>query len=112
MSEHVKEVGLADFDAEVLKSDLPVVVDFWAPWCGPCKAAAPHFEALAVKYAEQAKFVKVNVDNEQELAKKYHVQSIPTFKSFKRGKIIEHLVGFNGVDELEKSVTRAIVYHK
>lgn len=94
MSEHVKEVGEKDFEAEVLKSDLPVVVDFWAPWCGPCMAAAPEFKALAKKYAGQIRFVKVNVDNEQELSQKYNIKGIPTFIFFKGGSEVINMTGF------------------
>ena len=94
MSEHVKEVGEKDFEAEVLKSDLPVVVDFWAPWCGPCMAAVPEFKALAAKYAGRMKFVKVNVDNAPELSKKYNIKGIPTFIFFKGGIEVINMPGF------------------
>lgn len=94
MSEHVKEVGAADFEAEVLKNDLPVMVDFWASWCGPCMAAAPEFEALAEKYAGKAQFVKVSFDDAGELAKQYNISGIPTFLFFKDGEVIERSEGF------------------
>lgn len=96
MSEHVKDVGTADFETEVLKSDLPVVVDFWAEWCGPCRAAAPQFETFAAQYVDKAKFVKVNFDNAGELAKQYNISGIPTFLFFKHGKVVERSEGFGG----------------
>lgn len=96
MSEHVKEVGEADFEAEVLKNDLPVVVDFWAPWCGPCQNATPHFEAFAEKYVDKAKFVKVNIDENEKLRDLYEVKGVPVLLFFKQGKIADISLGFGG----------------
>ena len=88
MSKLIKDVCEADFEAEVLKSDLPVVVDFWALWCGPCRASTPHFEALAVQYAGQAKFVKVCFDDAGKLVKQYNIFGIPAFLFFKGGEVV------------------------
>lgn len=88
-----KHVTTAEFDTEVLQSDVPVVVDFWAIWCGPCKAIAPHVEAIASEYEGRAKAVKVNVDEEPELALRYGIQSIPTLLFFKDGKVQDMIVG-------------------
>jgi len=81
------------FDAEVLQSSVPVLVDFWAVWCGPCRAIAPHVDAIAQEYAGRAKVVKVNVDEEPEIALRYGIQSIPTLLFFKAGKVQDMIVG-------------------
>lgn len=81
------------FDTEVLQSSVPVLVDFWAVWCGPCRAIAPHVDAISQEYAGRAKVVKVNVDEEPELALRYGIQSIPTLLFFKDGKVQDMIVG-------------------
>jgi thioredoxin 1 len=81
------------FDTEVLQSSVPVLVDFWAVWCGPCRAIAPHVDAIAQEYAGRAKVVKVNVDEEPEIALRYGIQSIPTLLFFKDGKVQDIIVG-------------------
>lgn len=82
-----------NFDQEVLKSNIPVLVDFWAPWCGPCKAIAPILEEIAAELAGKIKIGKVNVDENNELASKYNIMSIPSLKLFKGGNIVQELVG-------------------
>jgi thioredoxin 1 len=81
------------FDNEVLKSQVPVLVDFWAAWCGPCRAIAPTVEELASEYAGKLKVVKVDVDENQDVSMRYGVQSIPTLLVFKDGQMVERLVG-------------------
>lgn len=81
------------FDAEVLQSSVPVLVDFWAVWCGPCRAIAPHVDAISEEYAGRAKVVKLNVDEEPEIALRYGIQSIPTLLFFKDGKVQDMIVG-------------------
>jgi len=81
------------FDTEVLKSTEPVLVDFWAAWCGPCRVIAPTVEELAIEYQGRLKVVKVDVDQNQEVAIRYGVQSIPTLMVFKDGKIVERVLG-------------------
>ncbi len=93
----VNEIKDQDFDQEVLKSSLPVVVDFWAPWCGPCKQIAPIVEKLSEEYKDKLKFCKINVDENHDTASKYHVMSIPTLIFFKKGELVEQTVG--GVSE-------------
>ena len=93
----VNEIKDQDFDQEVLKSSLPVVVDFWAPWCGPCRQIAPILDKLSEEYKGKLKFCKVNVDENHDTASKYHVMSIPTLIFFKKGELAEQTVG--GVSE-------------
>jgi thioredoxin 1 len=102
MSELVREVGSADFDETVLRSDKPVLVDFWAPWCGPCRMVGPEFEKLAEKFAATARFVKVNVDEAGDIAGRYGVMSIPTIGKFSGGKMVAQVVGARGADALAK----------
>jgi thioredoxin 1 len=87
------EVSSQDFDQEVIKSTIPVLVDFWAPWCGPCKAIAPSVDALAEELAGKLKVVKVNTDEASDVAGKYGVMSIPTLLVIKGGEVVETLVG-------------------
>ena len=89
----VKEIKEQDFESEVLKSDVPVVVDFWAPWCGPCRMIAPVTEKLAEEYQGKVKFCKLNVDENQQVAAKYQVMSIPLLLFFKDGQQVDSLVG-------------------
>ena len=86
-------VTSSEFDQQVLKSETPVIVDFWAVWCGPCKMIAPHLDALATEYAGKVKVVKVDIDNEREVAERYDIMSIPTLVFFKDGKVVEKIVG-------------------
>src|SRR3972149_9411190 len=87
------------FDQEVLQSPLPVMVDFWAPWCGPCRALTPVLESVGSQMADKVKLVAVNVDEEPNLAAKYQVQAIPTVFVFKPGQIAETIVGYVSEDE-------------
>jgi thioredoxin 1 len=88
----VAEVTSQTFEDEVLKSEQPVLVDFWAPWCGPCRMLTPHVEAYARDTAGKLKVVKVNVDEAQDLANRYNIQSIPRLILFKQGQIVEQLL--------------------
>ncbi len=96
------------FDSEVIKSQLPVVVDFYADWCGPCKMMSPLMEKLAGEYDGKVKFCKVNVDNEQELAIQNGVQSIPLFVLYKNGEAIAKSVGAVPEDEIREFIGKAL----
>ena len=91
-----------NFESEVLNSDIPVLVDFWASWCGPCRMLAPVIEEIAKEYDGKIKVGKVNVDNEQELAIKFKIVSIPTVLLFKNGEIADKSIGFKTKKEFEE----------
>jgi len=98
----------SNFDSEVLNSSTPVLVDFWASWCGPCRMLAPIIENLANEYAGKLKVGKVNVDDEGLLASEYGIVSIPTVIIFVNGKIVEKIVGANSQDEYEDIIEKYI----
>ncbi len=89
----VIDVSDQAFESDVIKSDLPVLVDLWAPWCGPCRMLAPVIESLAGKYDGRVKFCRVNVDDNPQTAAKYNVMSIPTVMLFKGGEVVDTMVG-------------------
>jgi thioredoxin 1 len=101
-------VGEDNFEEEVLKADRPALVDFWAPWCGPCIAIGPTVEALAVQYRDQIKVAKVNIDDHPKVAEPYGVMSIPTLMLFKEGKVLDTLVGLVPKERLEAFIRKAM----
>lgn len=103
-----QDVSDNEWNAEVLSSDTPVLVDFWAPWCGPCKMVAPVVDELAEEYDGKVKFVKLNTDDNIETASKYGIRSIPTLMVFKGGEAVEQVVGFRPKSELKKSLDKAL----
>ena len=100
------KVTTKDFEAEVVESSIPVVVDFWAPWCGPCHAIAPVLEELSSEYAGRVKVAKVNVDEEPELAGAFQIRSIPTLAALRGHDVVDVQVGFGGRPALEKLFAR------
>lgn len=101
-------VKVSNFESEVINSDVPVLVDFWAEWCGPCKAIGPSVEQIAHEYAGKAKVFKVDVDAEGELASKYGVMSIPALFVFKGGKVVEKMVGAAPKAQIAALIDRAL----
>jgi thioredoxin 1 len=89
------------FESEVIKSEQPVVIDFWAPWCGPCRSIGPVLDKLAARYDGQVKVAKVNVDEQPELANAFKITGIPTLYVMQKGEVIGHMVGFGGAKALE-----------
>lgn len=108
VTEAVIHASDSDFDATVLQSDVPVLVDFWAPWCGPCKMIAPALDELAGDYAGRAKVVKIDVDQNQATALKYHVRSIPMLLLFKDGQVQATQIGAVGKPQLAQMIDKAL----
>ena len=104
----VEKVTDATFDKDVLKASGPVVVDFWAEWCGPCRMVSPVIEELAGEYAGKVNFVKVNVDESNELASKYNVFSIPTLAIFNKGEVITQQVGAASKASYKNMIDKAL----
>ncbi len=105
---NVKELNTSEFDAEVIKSTQPVLVDFWAPWCGPCRMVSPVVESIAGKFSETLKTYKVNTDENPDVASKFGIQAIPTLMVFKGGQVVERVVGFKPEAELTRIVEKHI----
>ncbi len=101
-----KDVSRDSFESEVLKSELPVLVDFWAPWCAPCRMMAPILDELSAELSSKLKIVKVNTEehNNQDLAIKYEIQSIPNMKLFKNGSVIGEFIGLRNKETLKEEL--------
>ena len=101
---NVVDVTLETWQTEVLESEVPVVVDFWAPWCGPCRMVAPEVDKLSARLSGSVKFVKLNIDDATDLAVRYGVMSIPTIAKFESGEMAAQVVGARGADALAKEL--------
>ena len=104
----VLEVSDATFDEEVLRSEQPVLVDFWAVWCGPCKAIAPIVDGVAATYAGKLKVIKVNVDENGATPSRYGIRGIPALLFFKGGKVADQIVGYVPQDVIEEKIKRLL----
>jgi len=105
---NVHQVSDTSFDGDILKSEKPVLVDFWAPWCGPCRSVAPIVDDLATQYKDRIKVAKINVDESSQVAMKYQVTSIPTFILFKNGEVADRVLGALPRSEFVKFIDRNI----
>jgi thioredoxin 1 len=101
MPEKITELDSSNFDSTLSSSSTPIVVDFWAPWCGPCKAIAPILNELAEELGDAVKICKVNIDNNSEVASKYEIRAIPTILIFKDGQIVDTIVGLIEKEDLK-----------
>ena len=108
MAEGIFEIDDSIFETEVLNSEKPVLVDFWAPWCGPCRAIAPLLEELAGTLGDKIKIVKCNVDDNPVTPGKFEIRSIPTLIFFKDGKVFEQIVGMVSKAKLEKTINKML----
>ncbi len=105
---NVKEISAANFEKEVIQSSQPVLIDFWAPWCGPCKMLGPIVETLADENAGKISVTKLNVDENQSLATQFGVRGIPTLIFFKSGKEVKRIVGAQNKNQLQKTIDEVI----
>ncbi|MFO7496399.1 MAG: thioredoxin [Desulfobacterales bacterium] len=104
MAEGILEIQDSNFDTDVLQSDKPVLVDFWAPWCGPCRAIAPVIDELMGTYGDRIKFTKCNVDDNPVTPGKFGIKAIPTLIFFKEGNVVEQITGMVAKSKLEETI--------
>ena len=104
----MQEINAANFDAEVVKSNIPVLVDFWAPWCGPCRMVAPVVEAISKEFGAKLKVVKLNTDDSPQIAAQYQIMGIPTLMFFKGGKMVDRITGYLDQKALSQKVNEVL----
>ena len=107
-SEAIVQLDDASFESEVISSDKPVLVDFWAPWCGPCKALAPVIDEISDEYVDKLKVGKVNVDENPEISMKFGIRSIPTLMVFKDGEVQDQIIGAVPKSEIENALQKVV----
>lgn len=108
MAKGIIEIDDSSFESNVLKADQPVLVDFWAPWCGPCRAMAPVLEELGSSFGEKVKIMKCNVDDNPITPAKFEIKSIPTLIFFKNGKVFDQIVGITAKSKLEDTLKKML----
>jgi thioredoxin 1 len=108
MAENILDVSDSTFDSEVLKSELPVLVDFWAPWCGPCKAIGPVIEEISKDFEGKVKFLKCNVDDNPATPANFGIRAIPTLLLFKGGEKLDQIVGMVDKAKIEESLNKSL----
>lgn len=108
MSDAIVDISDSSFDLEVVKADKPVLVDFWAPWCGPCKAIGPVIDELAKAFGDKVKFVKCNVDDNHLTPQKFGIKAIPTLIFFKNGAVVDQITGMVAKSKLEEAIAKVV----
>lgn len=108
MAEGILEIDDGSFDTEIMQSDKPALVDFWAPWCGPCKAIGPVIENLAGIFGDQVKFAKCNVDDNPVTPGKFGIKAIPTLIFFKNGQVVDQITGMVAKTKLEEAIQKVL----
>lgn len=108
MNTNISIVNQNNFDKEVLQANVPVLVDFWAAWCGPCKMVAPVIDQIASQYEGKVKVVKLNVDENPEIANRYQIMSIPTINLYKNGRVVDNIIGARPKQAFDQMINSAL----
>jgi len=108
MNKNILEIDDDSFDSQVLQSDKPVLIDFWAPWCGPCKGIGPLVEKLAETYGDRFRFAKCNIDNSPATPRRYGIRAIPTLMFFKEGEMVDKIIGMVAQTQIEDAIKKIL----